>query len=368
MVANLTEEISFGGRTFRFELCRKTEQMGEVPVDHWWMDTRGLYGQRGRESPNRAAVTDYYWALCHEYGTSGDAPVQESFILAKILPQARSNAARAIFADANPIPPVGRKRLQAEAAEALEQTLLASRYEHMTWSEFEQKTQDLLGPPPLSKDAVGLYGAFTDELFGEARSAIEHRGLEGLDGAQRRWSEAIRRWGRRSGFAREKQVLDVLSYEARAALHRCYSATWVELLACLSEKYQLSPPSRKFLELWHLDQIRERGPADGEAWDHLFHGHVFALHPIGGGLLRTSTGRQLVGKWLSDPDSQAAFGRVLHALCAAAYHYDERRESQSFERRQRLLTGGGTGTILSQGSGPDARQSRRGRRRSKGGR
>jgi hypothetical protein len=157
-----------------------------------------------------------------------------------------------------------------------------------------------------------------------------------------------------------------LSYEARAALHRCYSATWVELLAHLSEKYQLSPPSRKFLELWHLDQVRERGPANAEAWDHLFHGHVFALHPIGGGLLRTPTGRELVGAWLSDPDSQAAFGRVLHALWAAAYHYDERRESQALERRQGLPTAGGSRTIPGQGGGPDAGRSGGGRRRPKG--
>ena len=60
MVGNHVEELELGGRVFRFELCRRAERMGPVSVDHWWMDTRRVYGQRGRTATVRDAVTGYF--------------------------------------------------------------------------------------------------------------------------------------------------------------------------------------------------------------------------------------------------------------------------------------------------------------------
>jgi hypothetical protein len=84
---NHIEELSVGDRRFRFQLCRKPETMGPVPVDHWWMNTKNLYGQRGHTSRNHATVIGYHWALSEREGESGDPEAQESFILAHILPQ-----------------------------------------------------------------------------------------------------------------------------------------------------------------------------------------------------------------------------------------------------------------------------------------
>jgi hypothetical protein len=143
----------------------------------------------------------------------------------------------------------------------------------------------------------------------------------------------IRKWGRRRGFALQKQVLDVLSYEAKTALHRCYSETWEQLLPHLTERHELDEPSRRFLRFWHVDQHRDRDPPTEEAFDHLFHGHLFALHPIGGQLLLTSTGRELVGEWLSATDSEEGFERLLHALLITAYDYQNHRSAIGEERR-----------------------------------
>src|SRR3954469_24535744 len=100
MVGNHVEALELDGRLFRFELCRRAERMGPVPVDHWWMDTRRVYGQRGRTATAREAVTGYFWALCQHHKTDAEPAVQESYILAGLLPLARSNAARRVFMDA----------------------------------------------------------------------------------------------------------------------------------------------------------------------------------------------------------------------------------------------------------------------------
>ena len=37
MQKDLDETLTVGGRPFVFSLCRKTQEMGQVPVDHWWI-------------------------------------------------------------------------------------------------------------------------------------------------------------------------------------------------------------------------------------------------------------------------------------------------------------------------------------------
>src|SRR3954453_22051595 len=150
----------------------------------------------------------------------------------------------------------------------------------------------------------------------------------------------MRSVGRRGGQALPKQVLDVLSYEARAALHRCYSAVWAMLLLPhLGRKHALSPESQAFLRLWHLDQVSESALGEA-AYFHLFHGHVFALHPACGEFLRTEAGRGLMGRWLLRP-SEGAFGRLLHGLYVAAVHYQGQREQLTSDRKKQPRALGG---------------------------
>ena len=126
-------------------------------------------------------------------------------------------------------------------------------------------------------------------------------------------------------------MLDVLSYEARAAFHQCYSALWFELLPRLVDRHGLDALGREFHELWHLDQIREPEPG---ARVHLFHGHVFALHPAGGLLLGTPAGSDRVGAWLTaGEDREEAFERLLHALFLTVHHYAGIHAAAADDRR-----------------------------------
>ncbi len=110
MKSDILQCVSVGEQGFTFRLCRKAEPLGPVKVDHWWMRTTELYGQRTqrrRQGGNHAAVTAAFWALCRQ----GDGPlerdVQESYLLARLLPDVRSQGSRRVVADACLAPMTG---------------------------------------------------------------------------------------------------------------------------------------------------------------------------------------------------------------------------------------------------------------------
>ena len=109
-------EITAPLSTFRFHLCRKPVQFGPFAFDHWWMNTSTLYGQRNRPACNQDAVIDCFWAKCMQQGSVFDDQVQETFILAKLLPHARSNGSRKVFVDCHPTRQGGRKEMDESAA------------------------------------------------------------------------------------------------------------------------------------------------------------------------------------------------------------------------------------------------------------
>jgi hypothetical protein len=173
-----------------------------------------------------------------------------------------------------------------------------------------------------------------------ARAALAIDKRKGKAAAVTGWRQVMRSVGRRRGLSLQKQVLDILSYEARASLHRCYSAVWdMRLLPLLEEKYSLSRESLAFLRLWHLDQVSESNLGEATSF-HLFHGHVFALHPASGEFLRTQAGRELMGRWLQHP-SEPAFGCLLHSLYVAVLQYGSRRDQAASERKKQPRASGG---------------------------
>jgi hypothetical protein len=337
MESNIREQLLVGSRPFDFSLCRKAVQMGNIPVDHWWMKTTELYGQRGkpcRQASNFQAVTDYFWALCREEGTAHDSEVQESYLLSKILPYSRSHGSRRVFTDAWLF---GRDRsskvTKAEVVAELEQFLRTGRIQVMTRTEFEEKTTKMLGPRGLTAEEICAYKEFTNDFLGRACATFQQNEQQGIQQTITAWQKAMNSVGRRGGHRMEKRILDIVSYEARAALHRCYSAVWSNLLPHLEKKHGLSSASTRFLELWHLDQVQDRGPGSPAYW-HLFHGHVFGLHPASAQLLRTSAGRELVGQWLENPESDEAFGRLLYAIFLAVCCYSGQKELLAQRRKK----------------------------------
>jgi hypothetical protein len=336
MTQIVEEVVSVGDRSLRFQLHRKKTRLGSIDVDHWWMPVPPLYGQRQRNAApavNHKAVIEAFWALCRQEGSFEEADIRNVYLLARLLPQMRSLGSRRIVADAHLDPASGtRWKRRRDAVAELEELLHSGRGKSVTWSEFRAASKIVLGPPPLTQETKDLYVKFAAELLTADCQQIEGAPEAALAEVIDRWQSWMTRIGRRRGGTERKFVLDILSYEARAAFHQCYSATWhMVLLPHLAEKYVLDPCSQAFLGLWHLEQVRP-APPDSPMHDHLFHGHIFGLHPATAQFLTTTTGPALVGNWLEQNRSEETFERLLGGVLLALYHYSGRRQQIEFER------------------------------------
>jgi len=325
-------------------MCRKATRLGSVEIDQFWMSTQTLYGQRNQAAVNQSPILNFWWDWCGRVGSQQDRDIRETYLLAMILPHARGNGSRRVFADSILNPSERRFESQAWISE-LEPLLASSRNEELDEVEFKNRTANSLGPPEYDAAVFERYEEMTAELFSEAHSSIEEEGLDAISPVLEHWQRLMKSIGRRRGNELEKQVLDILSYECRTALHRGYSAVWKILLEVVARQYSMSEESYRFHELWHFDHCRES--AQGEhAYFHLFHGHIFALHPACGPLLQTNTGGALFGQWLQEETLQS-YRRVLNALSIAVAFYGGRGEIQRLLRHGsgRLQTVGNMETL-----------------------
>jgi hypothetical protein len=340
----IAEILRAGGLSFAFRLWRHRNEVpfGRASAQQFWMDTGTLYGQRGRHAPNLQPMADYFWVKCCTAGTYLDADTQESYLLAHLCPHVRGTAAQKVFPDARLSRPGGSSAARWRDAAELEPLLAAMRRSprpeerRLTMAAFSKKTADLVGMPHYSRKERQAYRELCEELFGVVRPVlIERNPGAATDLLIGKWQEMTSRVGRRSGGAvrLKKTAMDMLSYESRAAVHRCYSCAWNDLIPHLLRKYSLSEPSVRLLHLMHLERVSDsRTP--GSSF-HLFHGHVFALHPAVSALTLTPTGRELIGDYLLAPTAEELvepFQRLLAAVYASLYFYAHRRE-QSAEKR-----------------------------------
>jgi hypothetical protein len=190
---------------------------------------------------------------------------------------------------------------------------------------FNERTAVILGPEKMSPEEVNAYCNFQRDLFGDSLALCQSDPEKAVATVLKRWTNAVKNWGRRAGFKNEKKILNIISYECRAALHRCYSVVWQDLLQKLKVTRNLSDASVSFLNLWHLEAL-----VDGQS---VFHGHVFALHPGCSLLLLTDAGREILGAWLAQSDSQSYFA-LLNALFLSLYCYSVRREAYAAKRKK----------------------------------
>jgi hypothetical protein len=366
MKSDICERVSVGEQTFTFTLCRKAEQLGPVTVDHWWMRTTELYRQRAqrrRKEGNYEALTEAFWALCRQEGSHVERDVQESYLLARLLPYARSQGSRRIVADAYLGPRTKAARKEREVAiKRLDRLLQSCRSESTTPLSFSRHTADVIGPPVVSVELKEAYEACCRKLFDSAVNVLASDKEAGVALLLARWQRFMRSVGRHRGRPVEKQVLDILSYEARVALDRCYSAAWAMLLLPhLTQVYQLSPETLAFLRMWHLDQVSESNLGK-LAYFHLFHGHVFALHPAMALFLSSPVGRELVGSWLTAGCSNRDYHRLLHGILVAVYHYAGIRDEVVQRRRKQPLGFGANQLASLEESVAGKRRHRRGHR------
>ena len=317
------------GLRFRFSLFRKSICFGSATFNQLWMRPNSVYGQRNSSRLNGEAIVDYFWGVCLLDGHAAMASEQqETYLLAKILPLVRSTGARRVFADAR-----GRGIPKVEAAEVAELDLLlaAGRENELSVSEFCRLTA-----PNFDSDVLSEYLDMSIELFSES---LDHLLLEPQDAVQSmrsRWNTVNTRFGRRRGNKEKKHVLDLLSYEAKTAVHRCYSLVWENLLRKWSQQEQLSEESRRFHRLWHLEL--RTVPSDSSVRpDELFHGHILGLHPAGSLFIKTAVGHDLIRQFVTTAPGTAAydsaFAKVLNGMSVAILQFRGDREEDSLRAR-----------------------------------
>jgi len=317
-------------RVVSFDLFRKQTTLGDVSIDQFWMSVESVYGRPKQSTHNQTAIVDAYWTLCELNRTARQSDVQQSYLLAKLFPFTRQKGSRRIVRDAV-LGPGGRRKKTESIVQELEAMLAQSEGHELTMIQFRDKTADLIGPCEYSEQDRSHYYEFEEQLLGPGQIALGHSTAEACAKARCQWAVWTRKFGRRAHKGKEKHLLDIFSYECRAALHRCYSAVWGELLPHLTRKYGLSHESEVFHSLWHFEQSMSSNHPDQRF--HLFHGHVFALHPAMGTFIQTKTGSELLGQIVKHPKDHGAFHRLLGGLFIAIADYERRCEADGQERR-----------------------------------
>ena len=221
-------------QVFPIHLCRKNSQFGEFDIPQFWMPKPGLYADRGRTAKNHGPILDAYWAICTAEGKNASANVRSTYLLARLLPLTRSNGSRRVFQDAALRRPGVTQSRDAEEVEELKNLLERAAQSQMDPMDFYTRTANLLGPPEYPQEVWDRYLELEDSLLddvGESQEAGEPPSIEAVVAV---WKTQLRRFGRHTGHELKKQVLDVFSYEARAAFHSCYSAVWCYLFDSFS--------------------------------------------------------------------------------------------------------------------------------------
>ena len=329
MESGILRKITGNGLEFIFELnCKREHDLGSVQVDHWWMPITPLYGQRRGSKPlnrNFVEILRVYWHAMQQRGATGIRDAQERYLLAALVPDVRAEGSRNIFDDAF-LRPMSQKK-QKVAVRALDAEILRPGKDgRLGRAEFSEKAWQLLGITELSDTIRRNYNQQLAQALDEPCALLGNSDPDdAIRLARMQWRRLMQGVGRRGGEAEKKVALNVISYEARAALHHCYSVTWITLIWALESERELDPLSAAFLRLWHtVDEESDSVP--------LFHGHVLALHPATGPFLLSRTGATLVGEWLNSPDSTETFERLLNGLYLALVNYYMQRASAAENR------------------------------------
>jgi hypothetical protein len=284
------------------------------------MDTRTLYGQRGRSDSNLQTMADYFWMRCVLQGEHVKADNQQTYLLANLCPSVRSSAAQRILPDARPRRGQMYLSTQWAAVSALEELLRKpadlgrAQDDRMTMSEFHQRTRQLL-MPRFDAAQKQVYRQFCGILFGQKVRKALMDNPAGARIAVAKWMQLNKRFGRHSDRPLERSVLDTLSYQSTAAVRRCYAFVWNDLIPHLARQHRLNWATLQFLRLMHLEHLIPTQGSNRRV--SLFHGHIFALHPAMSMLMYTPTGQQLMGQYVRGETAEECltpFQKLLWAI------------------------------------------------------
>ena len=319
-----------GTATFSLPLQRKALKLGNTTVEQFWIDSRSLYGQRNRPAGVHSTMLAIYWEVCSASGAISEADTKETYLLASLLPKMRANGSQRVFLDARVKRDAKRKQ---ETLRELNSLILASNHQRMTGIDFQAATLAALGRPEYSTEERNAYLLLSTDLLREASLELRRDRSRALASLFDSWARLQRRFGRRAEVRSEKTALDALSYEARAAFHRCYSTAWQFVLPALDRQFSLPNATKRFSEFWH----HEHGSDVANLLRfRLFHGHIFALHPAAAGMIQTKAGSQALDEWLQD-SSEVRTERLLQAFLVAMHHYAGVREDYNSNRNREAV-------------------------------
>ena len=338
MQSGLVRRFWLHNEEFAFDLCRKPRALfGVTPIDHWWMRVTPLYGQKQGSSGstrNRTEILRLFWAKVRDLGATNLRDPQERLLLASVVPWARATGSRKIFADA--FLASGSRKQRDNKVAFLENALAAAPDKTLSRAEFHEHSWQALGRPEFPAGLQEVYERQSHDLLDGACAMLSRGQLSAaLETVRQIWDRRMRTIARHIGHAEEKIVLDVLSYEARAAFHHCYSVVWSALIPLLEREDHLTRESLAFHRFWHTDW------RDSQTETSLFHGHAFGLHPGTSLFMQTRTGPRLLGDWLANLESAELLGRVLNGLLIALFDYQEQRKETAENRSHSQERGSG---------------------------
>ena len=307
-------------------LMSRETALGDSLFEQFWIPKTGLFGTRNNRSGNHSAVLDFYRCLCVDRVKNRHEMSAKVHLLASLLPLIRSNGSQRIFPDASVVTAKDCPTQSEFCSETLEIQLKASEAEQITVVEFCNRNREAVEFPIFPDTTFSLYRELESELLVNATNQWwnDPTGAQGL--VDQRWLQWRDGFGRRRGNKEKKDVLNILSYECKAAFHQAYSALWVEMIPHLIAGNDNQLFSQRFHTLWHLDH---RMAVPGHDRDiRLLHGLVLGLHPALGTLLKTETGSRLVGETVAAPEDTDSQQRFLHAVLVSLCLYAAARRSR----------------------------------------
>lgn len=312
---------------FPFKLCGKVAQLAHLQIPQFWIKRSDLLPRGKRISPMFRSVIDYWWARYWADGGAMTPAMQDLYLLANLLPFVRDHGSRDVVDDS-----VATREPDEGSVADLEETLAASRGKRLSALKFREATAQSIGPEVVPASTAALYSEITSDLLVPGRQALAERGKAGLQPVIATWKHWKKRFGKHGRSAEHRRVLDMLSYESRAAFFQCYDAVWRALLQEINHRMALSSEAARFHMLWHS---LVRGPSKDSDTDDffLFRAMPYALHPAAGLFIRTPTGQTLIAARLQDPNSQAAKEKFWHGMAMAVDHYSRVHGDVKQERK-----------------------------------
>ncbi len=324
-LGNLLRQQSYSGLTIT--VCDKEATLGIESFRQFWLKNSSVYGGRRTFADNREAILGFFHRAAVQQGGGADHhSAGETWLLASLASEIRSNKAQEVFPDASfSNCSSGRRHRQITDLDAL---LSAAINDERNCNEFYHHSRNVCELADMLSEVVQEYLRLESQLYeGVLDGWVEEPEIcEQL--VRERWRDWMYR-ARRSSCRRDfKDVLNILSYESKAALHQCYSLLWVHLAGAFAEQ-EGSNFVNQFHRFWHCDY---RVPTDGVHDMHLLHGHIFGLHPAFALMIQTATG----GGIIADAVGNHLDSREMRTFFAAGIVSLNFYMSERIENRRRL--------------------------------